>query len=262
MGNCLYCGKSAGLLKTRHKECEGLFSVQARNAINGVIGLAQFAQAWQILPEERNKLLAQEWEKAVDDFLEDGLLDSQEETRLAEFQNYFKLTTADLNKNGALSRAIQAAILRDVWAGSIPSQAEKHTSLPINLQKGEQVIWTFHNVRYLEDKVKQHYVGSSLGVSFKIVPGVYYRVGQFRGKSMGHTEREHVDTGVFVVTTKHIYFIGGSKNFRIPYGKIVSFLPFSDGIGVIREAANAKPQIFITGDGWFACNLVPNVARL
>tara|TARA_R110000868_G_scaffold189695_2_gene433077 strand:+ start:122429 stop:122581 length:153 start_codon:yes stop_codon:yes gene_type:complete len=49
---------------------------------------------------------------------------------------------------------------------------------------------------------------------------------------------------------------------RIKLDKIVSFQPYDDGLGVQRDAATAKPQSFITGDGWFIYNLVMNVAKL
>jgi hypothetical protein len=62
-----------------------------------------------------------------------------------------------------------------------------------------------------------------------------------------------------VVTDKNIYFTGPRKSLRLPYRKIVSFEPFSDGVGVMRDAATAKPQIFVTGDGWFTYN--PSAGR-
>jgi hypothetical protein len=71
-----------------------------------------------------------------------------------------------------------------------------------------------------------------------------------------------VDNGVLGITNKHIYFAGPMKSFRIAYNKIVSVAPFSDGIGVVRDAATAKPQIFVTGDGWFTYNLATNLAQL
>jgi hypothetical protein len=64
------------------------------------------------------------------------------------------------------------------------------------------------------------------------------------------------------VTDKHIYFSGSHKKFRIRYDKIVAFEPYCDGVGVQRDAATAKPQTFRTGDGWFAYNLITNLAQL
>ena len=42
----------------------------------------------------------------------------------------------------------------------------------------------------------------------------------------------------------------------------MNFEPFSDGFEVVRDAQNAKPQAFRTGDGWFAYNLAVNLAQM
>jgi hypothetical protein len=49
-------------------------------------------------------------------------------------------------------------------------------------------------------------------VSFRIAKGVYYRAGGFRGQPVETTERLHIDTGVPVVTTKHLFFGGYKRN--------------------------------------------------
>ncbi len=74
--------------------------------------------------------------------------------------------------------------------------------------------------------------------------------------------RQLVDHGLFVVTNKNVYFAGPHKSLRLPYSKIVSFQLFSDGMGLTRDAASAKPQVFVTNDGWFTYNLVTNLAKL
>lgn len=104
-------------------------------------------------------------------------------------------------------------------------------------------------------------MGGSSGVSIRVMKGVYYHVGGFKGRAIDRAERVHEDTGVVGITTKQIYFSGAKKAFRIPYTKIVSFEPFSNGLGLIRDAASAKPQFFVTHDGWFTYNLVTNLAR-
>ena len=72
----------------------------------------------------------------------------------------------------------------------------------------------------------------------------------------------HVTSGVLGATTKHLYFAGGEKSFRIRYDKVVSFTPFEDGIGLCKDNVRAKPQRFRTGDGWFTYNLITNLAAL
>ena len=42
----------------------------------------------------------------------------------------------------------------------------------------------------------------------------------------------------------------------------MGFEPFSDGLGLMRDAQTAKPQSFRTGDGWFAYNLAVNLAQI
>ena len=64
-----------------------------------------------------------------------------------------------------------------------------------------------------------------------------------------------------MVTTNHLYFVGGATSKKIPYSKIVSFEQYSNGIGLMRDAASALPQTFVLGDGWFACNLIMNLAK-
>ena len=97
--------------------------------------------------------------------------------------------------------------------------------------------------------------------SVRIARGLYYRTGAFKGERVQSTETVYADTGLLGATTEHLYFAGPNKGFRIRYDRIVAFEPYSDGIGVQRDAASARPQRFMTGDGWFAYNLVVNLAR-
>ena len=70
------------------------------------------------------------------------------------------------------------------------------------------------------------------------------------------------DTGLMGLTTKHLYFSGSRKKFQMRYDRIVSFDPYADGLGIMRDAQTAKPQRFITGDGWFVYNLTTNLAQM
>ena len=71
----------------------------------------------------------------------------------------------------------------------------------------------------------------------------------------------HADTGMLGLTTKHIYFAGPRKKFRVRYDRIVAFEPYSDGLGIMRDAQSAKPQSFVTGDGWFVYNQAATLPR-
>lgn len=283
MGKCKYCGNPAGFLSSKHAECEEQHQQRERVIQGGRQQIAievlraikesgnfyslestisEIEQSSFVPLSERNDLLVKGWENSVDQLLEDGILDATEENRLIEFKNHFSLSQSDLDKNGALTKTTKAAVLRDVLSGVVPQRMSFNNNLPINLQKGEQVVWAFADSKYLEDKTRRQFVGGSQGVSIRIMKGLYYRVGAFKGHAVENTERVHVDTGLVVVTTKNIYFAGSQKSVRLPYAKIVSFEPFSDGIGVMRDTATAKPQIFVTCDGWFIYNLVTNLSQL
>jgi hypothetical protein len=276
MGICIYCGKPAGFLRKKHRECEEKrnkgMAEMIRLAKEAALGmhpieglsneLAGIAENSFISSEQIRETLISGWEQAVSHFLEDGNLEIQEEDRLTSFAEHFALTQEDLDKNGAYTKFVRGAVLRELMEGKIPKRCQPVGALPFNFQRSETLIWIFNNVAYYEDKTRRRYVGGSQGVSLRIAKGLYYRVGSFRGHPVETTERVHVDTGILAVTTKHIYFHGSTKSFRVRFDKIVSFTPYSDGIGIQRDASTAKPQVFVTGDGWFTYNLLVNIANI
>lgn len=282
MGKCVYCRKSAGLFQNKHSQCELLHIEQEKiiedgrerivDAVSNAIQrsdnydelekiISEIEQSHFIPLSERKDLLVKGLEYSIMNILEDKILDETEEKRLTDFATHFSLSQDDLNRNVAWIKLVRAAVLRDVLNGIIPQRLQGQESLPFNFQSGERVAWDFPKVEYLEDKTLREYVGGSHGIGIRLMKGVYYRVGAFKGHAVEHTERLHVDTGLLVITNQNIYFKGSLTSFRIPHTKIVSYEPFTDGIGVMRDAANAKWQIFVTGDGWFIYNLVTNIPK-
>lgn len=283
MGNCKFCGKPAGLFSTVHKACEAenkrklaiASAAEARMAdevasyISNNKSLVQLDKDLATLgaqhgvpPDTYRDTLIRGWEKSVDRALEDDILELHEEQRLMSFMQHFMLSQAELNKNGYFLKVAQSAVLRDALEGKIPQRAKPDSDLGINFQKGEQFVWRLKGVKYYEDKTKRQTVGRSQGVSIRVMKGVYYRVGQFKGTPVETTERTHVDTGDLVITSKNIYFAGPAKSVRVPFDKVVSFNPYDDGFGLMKDNATAKPQTFVTGDGWFIYNLVVNLSQL
>ena len=173
---------------------------------------------------EGNRLLIRAWKTAALEALEDGLLSLDEENALARYADHFSLTQQALDQNGVQTSLVQAAVLRDVTQGIIPTRQRVNGAVPFNLMKSEQLVWVIQGVDYLETV--------------------------------------HADTGMLGLTTKDIYFAGSRKRFRVRYDKIVTFEPFSDGFGIMRDAQTAKPQTFRTDDGWFAYNLAANLAQI
>ena len=213
--------------------------------------------------EQQDALLVRAWETAVEGTLEDGLLTLDEENALYRYADHFRLSPQQLNGNGVQTTLIQAAVIRDIASGIVPQRQNVTSSRPsFNLLKSETLVWTMGNVDYLEVVTRRERRGSSQGVSARVARGVYYRPGTFRSRSVEWEETVHKDTGLLGFTTKHLYFSGPKKKFRVRYDKIVDFEPFSDGFGLMRDAQTAKPQSFRTGDGWFAYNLAVNLAQM
>jgi hypothetical protein len=277
MGNCKYCGKSAGFLKSEHSECfekhtSGwtLMINSAKDAAFSGRGLETLAELLKsiaiqsyINPEDVRRAFIDGFSLAVESALDDGILSVEEEGFLTEFKDYFRLTQDELGgMGGSQARLVKAAILRDILEGNLKSRVNISGTMPFNFQKGEVLLWLFPEIDFYEQRTRTQYEGGSQGVSLRVAKGVYYRVGAFRGQPVKNTEMLHVDNGMLAVTDKHVYFSGSTKKFRIPYKNIIEFTPYEDGIGIQKDGVSAKPQIFKTGDGWFAFNLIKNLAQL
>ena len=204
----------------------------------------------------RRQLLVRAWEAAVEGTLEDGLLSLDEENALCRHLDHFGLTRQDVNGNGAQTSLVQAAVIRDVTQGIVPQRQNINGPVPFHLMKSEQLVWVIQDVDYLETVVRRERQGTSHGVSIRVARGLYYRPSQFQSRAVEWEETVKADTGLLGLTTKHIYFSGSRKKFRLRYDNIVSFDPYSNGLGIMRDAQTAKPQTFRTKGGWSACNLV------
>lgn len=276
MGQCSYCGQPAGLFRKKHKECEARYNegwsrmiaiaagtVRGEGNADTLEKRLQEIRESSFVPEPGvRQAIIRGWEQVVDQYLEDGHLDESEEEHLTQFRSRFSLSQEQLDSRGAYSRLVKGAVLRDVMNGIVPERLQVQVALPFNFQKTEKLVWLFSDVIYYEDRTRRTYVGGSQGASFRVAKGVYYRVGAFKGRPVETTERVLVGSGLLAITNRHLYFSGGGKSFRIRHDKIVSIEPFSDGVGIQRDAQTAKPQIFVTGDGWFTYNLLMNVSNL
>ncbi|MCY4106160.1 MAG: hypothetical protein OXG02_05590 [Chloroflexi bacterium] len=275
MGDCKFCGKPAGFLRNEHKECKRRHERGKAEFIQQIAAapdrgdlaplpdrLREIAATCQIERTMLPALMIAGFEEAVERFLDDHLLTVQEEEKLSELMKVLPVSQEELNRNGAVTRLTQCATLRDIQEGIVPQRIQFDGMLPFNLQKSESLVWVFQNVAYLEQRTRTEFVGGSQGMSFRVAKGVYYRKGGFKGRRVERTETAHADTGWLGVTTKHVYFAGAAKRFRIRFDKIVTFEPYDDGIGLMRDAQTAKPQTFVTGDGWFTYNLIANLAQM
>jgi hypothetical protein len=277
MGNCIYCGQKAGFLKRKHKDCESTYYF-AKNKIMETICMAitngvdfnnleneikEIAETNFVRPHEILDLYTKGFDNAVDRFLDDGILSTEEEDNIARFKTHYKFDQEVIDKNGSLQKVFKASILREILDGKIPdSKLKIKGNLPFLLQKGERIIWIFQNVEFYEQKTRTIYQGKTQGVSIRIAKGLYYRTGSFKGNPVKIEEMKYISHGLVALTNRQLYFGSSSKNFKIPYNKLVTIEPYEDGVGLQKDGANTKPQVFKGLDGWFTYNLISNLNQL
>ena len=167
-----------------------------------------------------------------------------------------------MDAHGVHTSLIKAAVLREIAEGVVPNRQDIKGNVPFNLMKSETLVWVMEDVDYIETVVRRELRGSSHGLSIRVARGLYYRPSTFRSRVIEKEETVHQDTGLLGFTTKHIYFSGPKKKFRVHYDKIVDFDPYEDGFGIMKDNQTAKPQAFRTGDGWFSYNLATNLAQM
>lgn len=263
MGVCRFCGRDAGMMRSVHRACEQEIRHALASYFEGrsdLVSLTEVAARLGVNGATGKDLFAGEWDKAIDRSLEDGILSSDEEKRVIAAAELFALGQNELNEHGNWTALAKAATLRELFEGNMPERL-KISGLSLVLQKGEKIVWAFPDAEYIEQRTQRGFSGVSHGLSIRVMKGVYYRPSVFKGSPVERTAAVSHGKGTLVITNKHVSFVG-SKSIRIPYRKIVTVQPYKDGIGIQRDAATARPQSFVTGDGWFTYNLITNLAQL
>lgn len=275
MGTCRFCQKDAGFFSSQHSECVNRYT-RGRETIRRLVMQASThgthntslpdqvrstAQRSFIGPEEAASIVREAWDEALEQALSDHVMSVEEEDRLSNAARLLQMNVTHIREGELGERVQMARSVRELLEGRLPKMPTAYQiPLPFNFTSSEQLVWSFSNVEYYEERTRREYEGRSQGVSLRVTKGVYYRVGGFRGHPVEKTSMERMDQGPLALTTKHIYFGGQSKIIRIPYNKIVGFKPYSDALGVMRDAASARLQVFLTGNGWFTYNLVKNLS--
>lgn len=122
-------------------------------------------------------------------------------------------------------------LLWEIENGNLPE-----VLAPIILQKNEMAHFVT-NANLLETKEKiTGYTSSSHGVSIRIARGLSYRVGQAKSKPI-RQEVTIKHPGQLILTNKRLVFSAQKKGFVAPFNNLVSFDPYSDGMGFQKNNA-------------------------
>lgn len=274
MGKCKYCGQDAGLFRSKHEACEQRHESGVAR-LHAIIGdcfsnredfylhqaeIKKLCLDSFISTDEERAIYCQSFDRAIDQYLDDGIIDKAEERSVARFMQFTGLPQQELNVNQSLEKVVQSKVLQQLLNGQVPSpQITISGSFPFMLSKTEHMLWLFRGVTLNIQKVRRETVGRSRGVSVRICRGVYYRTGGFRGTPVETTYMQRVGTGSVCLTDKHLYFHSPEQSLKIPFSKILSLDPYSNGLGLQKEGAREKPMFFENLNSWFCYNAISNL---
>lgn len=167
----------------------------------------------------------------------DGDLTEKEETELLNIQKYLSISDNEIvNEKKEIDRL---RLMSRIKNGDIPPI----TVVNLVLQKGEIGYWSEPSTLVEEKVINRRYEGGSSGVSFRVMKGVSYRVGSYRGRTITDMGKVVVDDGDLIITSKRLIFRGRNKSFGILLGKLLDIHFFKDGLQV-TEANKSKPRMF------------------
>lgn len=199
--------------------------------------------------------------KAAKNFLADGMLSDKEQQKIDNYISALSLPVSNLaaEYNGSdLEKLGQASVLKNYEKGILPP---RNLSVSVILGKTENVLWAFNGVTLYEEKIQREWVGRNRGMSFRICKGVYYRTGGSKGHPVEHSTMQPLGTGTLYVTNKNLIFHSVMKGVKIPYKKIIGVTPYSDGLEINRDGANAKRLTMQGFDPWFIMNLLSMITE-
>ncbi|EOA58475.1 hypothetical protein HMPREF1214_02047 [Bacteroides sp. HPS0048] len=274
MGKCKYCGQDAGFFHSKHEECEKKFNQGLASIRQIVENCFVTKEDFYLKEREINAIIQSSYidnnalqqvycsvfDGAIDNYLNDGIIETKENQTVARFMQFTGLPQAVLNANQSLEKVVQSKVLQDILQGKVPTPNIKISGdFPFLLGKGENLIWLFRNITLHQQKVQREYVGRTHGMSFRVMKGVYYRTGGFKGHPVETTIMQRIGMGSVCLTDKNLYFASPEKSLKIPYSKVLSIESYSNGIGLQKDGASDKPMFLEGINSWFTYNVMANL---
>lgn len=200
--------------------------------------------------------------KAAINFIKNGTISFSDQQKVDDYIGYLSLPINNLPvkySNSEICKLGQISILNSLNRGIVPSS---QFAAPIILGKGESIIWVYNGVTMYQEKTERQYSGRRNGWSFRVMKGVTYHTGGTNMKPIVHTYMENKGIGTLYITNKHLIYQGATAAQKIPFNKLIGVTPYSDGIEVHRDGANAKRLTFQGFDSWFFMNVLSIITNL
>lgn len=175
------------------------------------------------------------------------------EVRVETLQNLFASITENQRvspeedtqlKNSAKSLQIEFKLddksakkfekMKNYW--SIENEELVPLDCDLSLQKKENCYQELSVVWKEKRKVTKRINYAGPTAKIKIMKGVHYRIGSAQIQRVTNEELVEVDKGKLYITSKRLIFVGSKKNTNILYSKILSFIPYKDGIEIVKDS--------------------------
>jgi len=120
------------------------------------------------------------------------------------------------------------------------------TGTSISLQRGETCHYVSANVTWSEPRTKTITTDlGSIGYSFRIARGVYYRSPRIRATRVRQDVLTALADGEVYFTSKRVIFDGDSRNFSVKLNGLIGIEVYSDGIK-LEKATGRSPVLLMT----------------
>jgi hypothetical protein len=256
MAICRYCRQKAGWFTAAHAACEqrakAAMELVKTSMASAVIAGKQYSEiSGEIDDFVKGSNIPDEWARAA---LMSGWSQGAEQRSKtqplspAEIEVMDKiLKDAGFQPEDSYWTAGGMTVVWSLLIWTVLHNKMQHYQGPItfNLHAGELPVWGMPNLLLKEQMTTVSYVGGYNGASTRVASGLYYHFGGLRGHRVESTSFEEVDFGNFLLTDRAIYFGGTERgvNFRLPYGQIIRFRPYSDAVGICRSGV--REQVFV-----------------
>lgn len=145
---------------------------------------------------------------------------------------------------------VEESLLEKISSGDLSGlPAVDLSEMSVLMKRGEKALLALpHSVSLVEERVRYEYQGGSQGVSLRIMKGVSYRIGGFKGHRVPIEEQKVLDVGSLVITNKRVIFTGPKKSTVFNISKIIGVEVYDDGIRINREGKQ-KAEYFYADVG-------------